>query len=178
MRSYQDWKISETLKQFSENDHFVEWFDDNLQPLLNEVATTSRYSVEVNFRSKVKEVLEAYARISLGYVSAGMKQSGYHVKHVFDDKPIRILVSSRNWDSGEWVGFVLWNSDHNHFMIGAGFYNKSVKTISIHNAKKTHSNSAAELTTELRNLMHHLKQKPDKHREELKGAPMKRGPKS
>lgn len=176
MQSYFDWKISEKLKELGEEDNLQEWFNQHVEPLM-EVTTSSRYSVEVNFRTKTKEVLEATAKIVLGYVSAGLKQNGYHVKHVFDDKPVRILVSSRNWDDGEWVGFLLWNSDQNCFMVGKGFHNRSVKSVSIQHHKKTNATSAAELTAEMRNLMHHLKQQPDRHKETLKGVPLKRGPK-
>jgi len=63
-----------------------------LKESLFEDSDASRYSVEVNFRSKPDEVLEAFAKIALGYVSAGIKQHNFHVKHVYTDKPIRILI--------------------------------------------------------------------------------------
>lgn len=147
--------------------------------LLLEASTSTRYSVEVNYRSNMKEVAESFAKIALGYVSAAMKQNGYHIKHVYDDKPIRILVSSRNWDDGEWVGIVTFNPDHEGgcFVVSKGFYNKDRKTTSIQSSHKCSGNSASEIAQELRNIMHELKDKPDRHQEKLKGVPMKRGPK-
>jgi hypothetical protein len=75
--------------------------------LLTERTTATRYSVEVNYRTKIKEVLQQHAKIVLGYVSAALKQNGYHIKQVFEDEPIRILVSTRNFEEGEWVGFII-----------------------------------------------------------------------
>ena len=146
---------------------------------LFESSTATRYSVEVNYRSNIKEVLESFAKIALGYVSAAMKQNGYHIKHVYEEKPIRILVSSRNWDDGEWVGIVTFNPEHDggSFVISKGFYNKDRKTTSIQSTHKCSGDSAADITKELRNLMHGFKDVPDRHQEKLKGVPMKRGPK-
>jgi hypothetical protein len=178
MESYRDWKISNKLKEFTEEANIEDWYKENLRPL-TEASSNSRYSVEVNYRTKIKEMLEGFAKICLGYVSAGMKQSGYHVKHVYEEKPLRILVSSRNWDDGEWVGIVYFHPDHDggSFVISKGFYNKDVKSVSMQSRQKCKGNSAAEITAELRNLMHSLKGKPDRHVEKLKGVPLKRGPK-
>jgi hypothetical protein len=176
MKSYHDWKKEKSLDQVVETTSLKEWFAQTL----NEAnSTAARYSVEVNFRTQIKEMLEGYAKICLGYVSAAMKQSGYHVKHVYDQKPIRIIVSSRNWDDGEWAGLVYFHPDHDGgtFIIAKGFYNKDGKTISMQSRTKCKGDSAAEITTELRNLMHSLKGKPDRHQEKLKGVPLKRGPK-
>lgn len=152
--------------------------EDIIDNALSEV-TSSRYSVEVVYRSKAKEVLKAFAKIALGYVSAALKQNGYHVKHVYDVEPLRIMVSSRNWDDGEWVGVVSFNPDHDGgcFVISKGFYNKDRRTCSIQSSKKCNGDGADEITKELRNMMHELKDKPDRHREKLKAAPLKRGPK-
>jgi hypothetical protein len=157
----------------TENTSLQEWMN------LNEVTTASRYSVEVNFRTKVKEVVENFARIALGYVSAAMKQVGYHVKHVYEETPVRIIVSSRNFDDGEWIGIVSFNPNHDGgaFFISSGFFNKDRKTISIQNTRKCSGDSAADITKELRNLMHGLKDKEDRHLEKLKPVLMKRGPK-
>lgn len=153
--------------------------EDKIDTLLTEGSTSTRYSVEVNFRSKTKEVLKAYAKIVLGYVSAAIKQNGYHVKHVYDEEPLRILVSSRNWDDGEWIGFVSFNPDHDGgcFVVSKGFYNKDRKTVSKQSSKKCDGDSAAEITKELRNVMHSFKGQKDRHREKLKAVPLKRGPK-
>ena len=153
--------------------------EDLIDQVLEEGASATRYSVEVNYRSKAKEVLQAYAKIALGYVSAALKQSGYHVKHVYDEQPLRIMVSSRNWDDGEWIGIVTFNPDHEGgcFVISKGFYNKDRRTSSVQSSKRCDGDSAAEITKELRNMMHGLKDKPDRHREKLKAVPLKRGPK-
>ena len=145
---------------------------------LNE-STTAKYSVEVNYRTNTKEVLENYAKIALGYVSAIIKSHDLHVKQVYDEKPVRILVSERNWDDGEWVGMIHFHPDHDGgcFIISKGFYNKDRRTISVQNSNKCKADSAAELAKELRNTMHGLKGKPDRHQDKLKPLPLKRGPK-
>jgi hypothetical protein len=171
---FREWiEIESTI---GEHTRFSEWCNQN--PLI-EAATATRYSIEVNFRSKTKEVMESFAKIALGYVSAAMKQNGYHVKHVFDESPVRILISSRNWDDGEWVGVVHFNPDHDGgcFVISKSFFNKDRKSVSLQNSKKCDGDSAAEITKELRNMMHSLKSRPDRHREKLKAVPLKRGPK-
>jgi hypothetical protein len=153
--------------------------DENtsISELFAEATTATRYSVDVNFRSKAKEVLEAYAKIVLGYVSAALKQNNYHIKQVFDESPMRILVSTRNWDDGEWVGIVSFNPQQQCFVISKGFYNKDRKTASIQSSQKCSGDSAADIAKEMRNIMHDLKDKPDRHRERLRGVPLKRGPK-
>lgn len=165
------------LDTFDENTSLAEWLEGAM-PLI-EASTASRYAVDVNFRTKVKEVLEAYAKIALGFVSAGLKQNGYHVKHVFEEKPLRILVSSRNWDDGEWVGLVSFNADHDGgcFVVSKGFFNKDRKTVSVQSSKKCDGDSAADITKEIRNMMHSLKGKRDRHVEKLRPLPLKRGPK-
>ena len=146
---------------------------------LNEGTTSSRYNVEVNFRTSQDEAMEAFAKICLAYVSAAMKQNDYHVKHVYEDKPIRILVSSRNWDDGEWIVVVSFNPDHGCFMISKGYYNKERKSASIPhgNTKKCEGKSAAEIAKQVRNMMHGLKNDPGRHQQKLKGVALKRGPK-
>jgi hypothetical protein len=161
---------------FNENTSLKEW-------VLNEVTTATRYSIEINYRSEKKEVLLSYAKIVLGYVSAAMKQNGYHIKQVFEESPVRILVSTRNWDDGEWAGMVYFHPEHDGgcFVAANGFFNKQrvPPTISIQNTRKCGGDSAADVTKELRNMMHDLRKQPDKTRErqKLKAVPMKRGPK-
>ncbi len=148
-----------------------------LIPNLTESADSTRYSVEINYRTTADEALEAYAKISLGYVSAGIKQHNFHVKHVYTEKPVRILVSSRNWDDGEWVVVVSWNPEHKCFICSKGFYNKDRRTVSVQSSEKCEHDNAAEITKHIYNLMHDLKGKPDRHQEKLKPVPLKRGPK-
>jgi len=163
----------ELLESVQPDTKLYEWM------ALNE-ATATRYSVEANFRSRIPEVLEAFAKIALGYVSAAMKQSGYHVKHVFDVKPLRILISSRNWDDGEWISVCSFNPQHDggSFIISKGFYNRDKRSVSIQSNKKANGNSAAEITVELRNLMHQVANEKDRRQEKLNPIQLKRGPKS
>lgn len=137
----------------------------------------TRYSVEVNYRTRTDEVLKNAAKIVLGYASAGLKKSDYHVKQVFEEAPLRILVSSRNWDDGEWVGVVSWNSNENCYIVSRGFYNKDRKSVSIQQSHKCEAENASDIVREVQNLMYSLKDMPDKHVEKLKRIPRKRGPK-
>lgn len=151
-----------------------------LRPTENllEASNASRYSVEVNFRTTPDEVLEAFAKIALGYASAGIKQHDFHVKHVYTEKPIRILVSTRNWDDGEWVIVVSWNPEHKCFVVSKGFYNKDRKTVSVQSSEKCKGENAFDITKQVYNMIHDLKGKKDRKVEKLKPVPLKRGPKS
>jgi hypothetical protein len=153
-------------------------FHEHKDKNLIESSETSRYSIEVNYRTTGDEALEGFAKICLGYISASMKNMGYRTKHVFTEKPFRLLISSRNWDDGEWTGCITWHHEHKCFVVSKGFYNKDRNTISIQHSTKCSGNSASELTKELVNTMHHLKNQPDRHQEKLKPVPLKRGPKS
>jgi hypothetical protein len=152
---------------------FISWLKQNSD--LNE--NNTRYSVEVNFRTKTDEVLKQAAKITLGYVSAALKKTNYHVKQVFEEDPLRILISSRNWDNGEWVGLVSWNPQHNCYVISKGFYNKDRKSVSIQSTKKCEAENASEIFAQVKNMMHELKDKPDRKVQQLKKVPLKRGPK-
>lgn len=152
-------------------------YHEHRQENLVEAVETSRYAIEVNYRTTSKEALEGFAKISLGYVSAALKNHGYHTKHVFTEKPLRLLVSSRNWDDGEWAGVVTWNPEHACFVISKGFYNKDRRSVSIQSTKKCDGDSAADVAKELHNQMHSLKDQPDRHIQKLKPVPLKRGPK-
>ena len=141
--------------------------------------STARYSIEVNFRSALPDIAESFAKICLGFVSAALKQNDYHIKQIYDEKPIRILVSSRNWDDGEWVGLVSFNPDHEggSFVISKGFYNRDRRSVSIQSSHKCKGNSAADIAAELRNMMFSLKKKPDRHQEKLNPVKQRTGPK-
>jgi len=152
---------------------FIGWLKD--QKTITEA--DSRYSVEVNFRTKIDEILDGYAKICLGYVSAALKKYDLHVKHVFEEKPFRILVSARNWDDGEWACVVSWHHKDKDFVISKGFYNKDRKTVSVQSSKHIDADNASSITQQVRNVMHDLKDKPDRHVEKLKRVPLKRGPK-
>lgn len=153
-----------TVQQFKKNN-------------LIEAVENSRYSVEVNYRTTGEEALEGFAKICLGYISAALKNAGYHTKHVYTEKPLRLLVSSRNWDDGEWVGCVTWHPSHKCFVLSKGTYNRDRNSITISKSDTCSGKSAAEISREVINTMHQLKQEPDKHQEKLKPVPLKRGPK-
>jgi len=196
MKKFDDWRKQQNLegtqlqivskKEFL--DECIQYFGSALRGNMKtvqeyrkenliEAAELSRYSVEVNYRTNADEVLEGFAKICLGYISAALKNAGYHTKHVYTQKPLRLLVSSRNWDDGEWAGCVTWNPDHNCFVLSKGNYNRDRNTISISKSERCTGKSASEISKEVINTMHHLKDQPDKHREKLKPVALKRGPK-
>ena len=154
---------------------FTDWLKNGIL-----LETDTRYSDEGNFHTKADEVLKNYAKICLGYASAALKKSDFHVRQVFEEDPYRILVSSRNWDDGEWVAVVSWNSQQRCFFISRGYWNKDRRTVSIPegHTKKCESDNASEIVKDVKNLMHELKDKPDRHVEKLKRVKLKTGPKS
>lgn len=152
---------------------FIGWLKD--KATLTEADT--RYSVEVNFRTRTDEVLKQAAKITLGYASAALKKWDFHVKQIFEQEPYRIMISMRNWDDGEWVGMVTWNPEHKCYVIAKGFYNKDRKTVSVQSSSKCEAENAAEIAQKVKNMMHGLKDTPDRHVEKLKKVPLKRGPK-
>jgi hypothetical protein len=152
---------------------FEGWLRD--RSVLSEADT--RYSVEVNFRTRIDDVLKAAAKITLGYASAALKNADYHVKQLFEEEPFRIMVSSRNWDDGEWVVVVSWHTKDKQYVISKGFYNKDRKTVSVQASKHCPGENGAELAAEVKNMFHGLKDQPDRHVEKLKKVPLKRGPK-
>lgn len=146
--------------------------------VLSEVSGAGRYSVEVNYRTSVDEVLDGFAKVCLGFVSAAMKNLGFHVKHVYEERPFRILVSTRNWDDGEWVGVVSWHSAKHCFVIARGFFNRDRKTVSVQSSHVCHGSDASEVVRELRGVVHGFKGLGDRHQDKMKPVPLKRGPKS
>jgi hypothetical protein len=150
---------------------FNEWY------LLKE--NTSRYSVEVNYKTKAKDVLNGFAKISLAYISAALKRSGYHVKRILEQEPYRVIVSSRNWDDGEWVGMVHYNPNVQGgcFVISKGFYNKQKKTVLVQSSNKCVQDNPADISKELKSMMDELKNKKNNHKEKLNPVKLKRGPK-
>ncbi len=152
---------------------FIGWLKG--QASISEADT--RYSVEVNYRTRVNEVLHNAAKIALGYASAALKKAEYHVKQVFEEEPLRILVSARNWDDGEWVCVASWNPRENCYVVSKGFFNKDRKSVSVVESQRCEAESAAEIADQVRNVMHNLRDVPDRHIEKLKKVPLKRGPK-
>jgi hypothetical protein len=155
--------------------NFKEWKN------INEYADLSRYSIEVNFKTNLEEVIEAYSKITLGYISAAIKKMGYHTKHVYVEKPIRLLTSLNKkdpWDEGEWVVIVSWDKSNKCFAISAGFYNKMRQTVSIEKTEKCSGKDASEIYKELFNKLESLKNEPSKKTMHLNPIKKKRGPKS
>jgi hypothetical protein len=147
--------------------------------VLSEAIEHTRYSVEINYRTKKEDVLSGFAKITLGYVSAALKKEGYHVKLIFDEEPYRIIVTARNWDDGGWCALISYNHKLDMFVLSKGFYNKSKKTVSVVDSEKIGGDlNASSMTYKLKNVMDDIKHKPDNHKEKLKGIKLKRGPKS
>ena len=147
--------------------------------LLHEATTASRYAIDVNYRTRTDEVAKGFAKIALGYVSAALKQNGYHTRHVYDVDPVRLLVSTRNWDDGEWIVEVHFHPEYDGgcFVICKGFYNKDRKTASIVHSKKSEGTSAAAIANEIRMTLNELQGQPDRHLEKLRPVKLKTGPK-
>lgn len=130
---------------------------------INEGSQNIRYSVEVNFDTTKDDCLISYAKIMLGYVSAAMKKMNYHVKLVFSELPLRLIVASRNWDDGEWVGMIAYNDKQDHFTISKGFYNKLNKTVEIQETELVADPVNGKIMSlKLRDMMKDLEGKKDK----------------
>ncbi len=151
---------------------FLQWLRDKC-----ELQENSRYSVEVNFRTRTEEVLLMAAKITLGFASAALKKADFHVKQVFEVTPYRILVTQRNWDDGSWTVVVSWDEKNHCYMISKGFYSKDRKTVSVQKTEKCKAENASEIAAEVKRMLHSLKNEPDRHIEQLKKVPFKRGPK-
>jgi hypothetical protein len=136
---------------------------NNKNQKFDEGSQNSRYSVEVNFDTTKDDCLISYAKILLGYISAAMKKMNYHVKLVFSENPLRLIVASRNWDDGEWVGMISYNEGKDHFTISKGFYNKLNKTVSVEETNILENPINAKiLSHKLRDIMKNLEDKKDR----------------
>lgn len=156
---------------------FAEYFSRKLS-LVNEAVETSRYAVDVNYRTTIEEANHGFAKIALGYVSAALKKMGFHVKLVFSEKPLRIIVSSRNWDDNEWVGMISYNSTLGLFVLSKGYYNRSKKTVTVMSSTKIDGpTSAANMAEKLKQEMDKLENAPERKHAKIK-MDLKRGPKS
>ncbi len=156
---------------------FAEYFSKKHQ-LINEAVESSRYAVEVNYKTTMDQAKYGFAKIALGYVSAAIKKLGFHVKMVFSEKPLRIIVSSRNWDDNEWVGMISYNSTLGTFVLSKGYYNRMKQTVTvmrtIHLEK---SPSASDMVQKLKSEMDSLKNEPERKSPQI-NFHLKRGPKS
>lgn len=142
-------------------------------------STSARYSVEINYKTTQAEATDGFVKIVLGFISAALKARDYHIKQVLDEKPYRIVISSRNWDDGEWATLLYFHPEWNggKFIICTGFYQKDTGMVAVKTKEEVKANNAAEITRQVIQTMEDLKNKPDRHQEKLKGVPMKRGPK-
>jgi hypothetical protein len=146
--------------------------------LINEKVESSRYAVEINYKTTMQEVDFGFAKIALGYVSAALKKMGYHVKLVFTESPLRIIISSRNWDDGEWVGMISYNSTLGCFVLSKGHYNRIKKTVNVIQSTRIEGDvSASDLTKKLKEKMDDLKDLKAHKRQDIV-INLKRGPKS
>ncbi|NCA14845.1 MAG: hypothetical protein EBS89_12080, partial [Proteobacteria bacterium] len=108
MKNFAEWRASHNVDRFAEvrltKDDFLkiclEYFRSTIcgdmrtihefrEANLVEAVETSRYAIDVNYRTTGEEALEGFAKICLGYISAAMKGHGFHTKHVFTEKPTR-----------------------------------------------------------------------------------------
>lgn len=156
---------------------FADYYGKKIS-LLNEKVESSRYAVEVDFRTTMDEANFGFAKIALGYVSSCLKKMGYHIKLVFSEKPLRIIVSSRNWDDGEWVGVISYNSQLNMFVLSKGYYNKSDKSVSVQSSKEIGKPySGHSMSEKLKSTMEDLKRLNPRKKAEI-NLTLKRGPKT
>ena len=94
------------------------------------------------------------------------------------ESPLRIIVSSRNWDDNEWVGMISYNNNLGFFILSKGYYNRIKKTVTVmHSEKIIGPESASNMAEKLKKEMDTLKDAPDRKRAEIK-IDLKRGPKS
>ena len=138
---------------------------------------TTRYSVEMNYRTSMPEMVDGYAKLLLGYLSAALKSHGYHIKMVLDSKPMRITISTKNWDDGERSVVVSFQESLHKFIISKGFYNKGSRTVALEPGHKTlQGTSAAELMKEIIPFIHSTEKEPVRP-PQLRPIKMKTGPK-
>lgn len=158
-------------------DIFVEYLEKK-HTLIREAVETSRYAVDVNYKTTMDDVNFGFAKIALGYVSAALKRMGYHVKLVFTEKPLRVIVSSRNWDDGEWVGMICYNAQLGYFILSKGHYNRMKKSVNVVQSEKIDGKpSGSDLAVKLKEKMASVENLPPKKNLDIR-INLKRGPKS
>jgi hypothetical protein len=130
---------------------------------ITEAVQNVRYSVEVNYDTSQKDALTGFAKICLGYISASLKKMEFHTKVILSHKPFRVIVASRNWDDGEWVGMISFNDEMDCFVVSRGFYNKLDKTVKIQKSiKMPESYSAKDVSKYVYKMMNDLKNVKDR----------------
>ncbi len=131
---------------------------------ISEGSQNVRYSVEINYDTSNKDVKSGFAKICLGYISAALKKMEFHTKIILSHKPFRVIVSSRNWDDGEWVGMITYNDDLDCFVVSRGHYNKMNKTVVVEKSIKMPSDySAKDVSKYVYQMMKDLKGVKNKH---------------
>jgi hypothetical protein len=156
---------------------FQEYFSTKHQ-LLDESIQSTRYAVNVDYRTTMDEIKFGFAKIALGYVSAALKKLGFHIKLVFTEKPLRIIVSSRNWDDNEWVGMISYNSTLGAFILSKGYYNRSKKTVTVMRSTTIDGSvNASNMAEKLKSTMDSLEHEPIRKTPKIE-INLKRGPKS
>lgn len=160
-------------------DEFIKICCDYVQDKnINESIDATRYSVEVNYRTNKKQAALGFAKIALGYVSSALKSLQYHCKTIFDDSPYRVLISSRNWDDGEWVVMISYNEKFDFFVLSKGYYNKMKKTITtVAHEKMQGEESAAVMAKAAKDAVDELRYKKPKDNSLNNFIYLKRGPK-
>jgi len=157
---------------------FSEYYQKKHTLVLNEKVESSRYAVEVDFTTTLDQASHGFAKIALGYVSSCLKKLGYHCRLVFSEKPLRIIVSSRNWDDGEWVGMITYNEGLGMFVLSKGYYNKLDKTVDIQSKKQLDKPySGQNMAEKLKSMMMDLKKESPRPPQQLL-INLKRGPKT
>jgi hypothetical protein len=156
---------------------FVEYYGKK-HTLLNEKVEASRYAVEVDFTTTSDQANHGFAKIALGYVSSCLKKLGYHCRLVFTEKPLRVIVSSRNWDDGEWIGMITYNESLSMFVLSKGYYNKLDKTVDVQSKKQLDKPYSGQAMAEkLKNMMMDLKKEDPRPPQQI-SINLKRGPKT
>lgn len=157
---------------------FTEYYETKHTLLLNEKVEASRYAVEVDFMTTLDQASHGFAKIALGYVSSCLKKLGYHCRLVFTEKPLRVIVSSRNWDDGEWVGMITYNENLGMFILSKGYYNKLDKTVDIQSKKQLDKPySGQNMSEKLKSMMMDLKKEKAREPHQI-SINLKRGPKT
>jgi hypothetical protein len=157
---------------------FTEYYEKKHSIILNEKVEASRYAVEVDFTTTLDQASHGFAKIALGYVSSCLKKLGYHCRLVFTEKPLRVIVSSRNWDDGEWIGMITYNETLGMFILSKGFYNKLDKTVDIQSKKQIDKPySGQHMAEKLKSMMIDLKKEKPRMPQQVT-INLKRGPKT
>jgi len=110
------------------------------------MSQSSRYSVQIDFQTTAEKAHDDFAKLVLGFLSAALKAKNFQVKKVFEKEPIRIVVSSRNFQEGEIIAVVSHHNDDSCFVYTKCYYNKDRETATkISSEKIPGDNSASSI---------------------------------